>query len=204
MTAIFVVLCNALIIYLFKKNDNELCEKMNNTYIYRMYVFSFVAGLIIGNMPEPLNNLLVIPTVVVFVAAETDMMMQQIYSVTCIVCLITGIGLILSYNYGFKNYLIRVVACGLLLLIFRGLKALNTGDIELIFSLTPYFYIVSMEYSRPTFIESFLFFMAGACVFSLVMNFKKYIKDKITSFPFAVPTCVCYCSYFVLLNAIYG
>ena len=57
MTAIFVVLCNALIIYLFKKNDNELCEKMNNTYIYRMYVFSFVAGLIIGDMPEPLNNI---------------------------------------------------------------------------------------------------------------------------------------------------
>lgn len=202
-TALFVLLCNALFIYLFKKNDDELKEKINEKSLYKMYALSFVAGFVIGFLPDPLNSILIVPTVVVFIAAETDMVMQQIYSITCIVCATVGIGFIYSYNYGAKNYFIHVVICGLLLLVFRAIKALNTGDVELIFSLTPYLYIASMEFSRPTFIESFLFFLAGTCVFSLVMNFKKYIKDKITSFPFAVPTCVCYCSYFFFLNVIY-
>ena len=131
---------------------------------------------------------------------ETDLLIQQIYSITCLVSFIVGVCFIVSYNYGIKSFLLHGLICTAMLLLFRLIKALNTGDVELIFSLTPYFYIVSAELVRPTFIESFVLFLIATCAFSLCMNLKKYVKDKVSSFPFAVPTCFCYCGYFFIIN----
>ncbi len=199
-TAFFIFICNVIIIYLFKINDDELRNNIDSNSLYKMYLGSFVAGIVIGCLPEPINNFMIIPTVVMFVAAETDLLIQQIYSITCLVSFIVGVCFIVSYNYGIKSFLLHGLICTAMLLLFRLIKALNTGDVELIFSLTPYFYIVSAELVRPTFIESFVLFLIATCAFSLCMNLKKYVKDKVSSFPFAVPTCFCYCGYFFIIN----
>lgn len=201
ITAIGTLFLNYHIICLFKKNDKELEESIKEKSLNLMYAGSFFTGLLVGFMPEPLNLILLVPTVIMFVAAETDMFMQQIYSFPCLVGFIVGIG-ILIFQYDIKSYFIQVIFCAAILLVFRIVKALNTGDIELILSFTPYLYMVSMEYTRPTFIESFLIYLAGSCVFALIINFRKYRKEKVQTFPFALPACFFYCSYIFVLSII--
>ena len=199
VTAIFTMFLNVYLIDLFKTNDKELEESIRKKSLNLMYAGSFLTGLVVGFMPVPLNQILLIPTVIMFVAAETDMFMQQIYSFPCWCAFVVGIGIILL-QYDIKSYCIQGLFCAVLLLVFRVVKALNTGDVELILSFTPYLYMVSMECTRPTFIESFLIYLAGSCVFALVINFKKYRKEKVKTFPFALPACFSYCSYFFVLS----
>lgn len=200
LIAIITVSCNCLIIYFFKKNDEELMDKLKNSSLKKMYVISFFTGIAIGFMPKPLNFILIIPTVVVFVAAETDLLMQQIYSITCIAGLLIGIILICSINCDIFYYLKHLIFFAILLFILKVVKALNVGDIELIVSLTPYYYLISLFQERPTFMELFLFYIAGSSFLALIINSRKYYKEKIKSFPFAVPACYCYSIYFLGLS----
>ena len=165
-----------------------------------MYIGSFIMGLISGTLPDPLNWMLIVPTIVVFVSAETDMFMKQIYSFPCIVGLVVGLGFIALFHFNLVSYLIHMIFCIVILLLLRMIKAINIGDVELILSLTPYLYLVSYEFKRPTFIESFLFYMVGSCIFTVAIYFKKYRKEKIKTFPFALPACLFYCSYFGVLS----
>ena len=199
LTAIFTVFLNVYLIDLFKTNDKELEESIRKKSLNLMYAGSFLTGLVVGFMPVPVNQILLIPTVLMFVAAETDMFMQQIYSFPCWSAFVVGIGIIL-FQYDIKSYCVQGLFCAVLLLVFRVVKALNTGDVELILSFTPYLYMVSMECTRPTFIEAFLIYLAGSCVFALVINFKKHRKEKVKTFPFALPACFSYCSYFFVLS----
>ena len=201
ITAIVTLFLNYQIIHLFKKNDKELEESIKEKSLNLMYAGSFFLCFLDGFMPAPLNLILLVPTVIMFVAAETDMFMQQIYSFPCLVGFVVGIG-ILIFQYDIKSYFIQVIFCAAILLVFRIVKALNTGDIELILSFTPYLYMVSMEFTRPAFIESFLIYLAGSCVFALFINFRKYRKEKVQTFPFALPACFFYCSYFFVLSII--
>lgn len=200
LIAAITVSCNYLIIYLFKKNDKELMDKLKTSSLKKMYIISFLTGLAVGYMPKPLNYILLIPTLIVFVAAETDLLMQQIYSITNIVGGFIGIILICSFNCDIFSYFKQSMIFIIILLILKLVKALNVGDIELILSLTPYFYLISYFQERPTFIELFLFYIAGSSFLALIINFRKYYKEKIKSFPFAVPACYCYSIYFFALN----
>lgn len=200
LTAICTVFLNYQGIALFRANDKELEESIKDKQLDYMYVGSLLIGLLCGTMPKPLNFIMIIPTVVVFISAETDMFMKQIYTFPCMVSLITGISFIIVFHFNIISYLTHMIFCVVLLFILRITRAINTGDVELMFSVTPYLYLVSALYKRPTFIESFLFYVAGSCVFTIFIYFKKYRREKNKTFPFALPACLFYSSYFGILS----
>lgn len=199
LIASIIAACNFLVIFILKKNDKELSEYINQRVLYRMIISSFIVGMAIGFMPGTIKWIMVIPTVFIFVAAETDMFIKQIYSLPCIIGGASGLGLIFLLKLDFSDYFYRLIFCAIILLIFKLIRALNTGDVELILAVTPYLYILSKNFTRPTFMELFLFYLLGSFIFALIINFKKYHKEKIKSFPFAIPACLCYCSYFLIL-----
>lgn len=199
ITAILVMGGNSFIIHFLSQNDNELAKSIDHNRLKKMYIASFITGFFVGLMPFPINLIMIVPTIVMFVSAETDMLIKQIYVITCALNFLLGISLLFLCGYDIKDYFMHVIFCMVLLAFFTIVKAMNLGDFEMIVAITPYLYMLGSYYGRPTFIELFVFFLMVTCVFALVIYFRAFRKDKAKSLPFAVPACFSYCSYFFVI-----
>lgn len=180
------VISSVLLMYLgitfIKKADDGhgLPENIEIFYI----VITAIAGCIAITAFYPYFFLSVLFTAYLAIMAYTDFYVMKLYTIFHII--VAFIGYITLFNL--SKLSIREFVLGLIFIFFMWLiKAINTGDVELLFASFPYICLFADVYKINKLYFCFIF-LTVIMFISVVINLKDFIKKGKTKAPFAVPT----------------
>lgn len=166
--------------------DDELASARKNIIPYLL--MGAISGYLISFIDIRYKYLFILPTVCILFSAYTDMCIKQIYSFTSMVNLGVGVGFVVASQNG---EVIRFILLFLLVFgLFRIAGAINTGDVILLSSLLPYFFLGCAEKYDP-YILTFVYILASFII-ALIINSVKFIKKKEKSFPYVFPAGIAY------------
>lgn len=173
-------------ITLMKKVDDEhgLPEHIG---IFYMLIIA-IAGDIAIIAFYPYFFLSILFTAYLAIMAYTDFYIMKLYTIFHIIAAIMGY--ISLFNL--SELSIQEFVLGLGFIFFMWLvKAINTGDVELLFASFPYVCLFADVYKINKLYFCFLF-LTVIMLISVVINFKAFIKKGKTKAPFAVPVFIGY------------
>lgn len=184
------VISSVLLMYLgitfMKKVDDEhgLPENVGIFYILITAIVSCVAIAAF----YPYFFLSVLFTAYLAIMAYTDFYVMKLYTIFHII--VAFIGYITLFNL--SKLSIREFVLGLGFIFFMWLvKAINIGDVELLFTSFPYICLFADIYKINK-IDFYFLFLTVIMLISVVISFKTFIKKGKTKAPFAVPMFIGY------------
>lgn len=178
-----------IITKIFLKNDKELLLAHKDIIFYVLCAVAILISYNISLINLTYNYVFIIPTICIIFASYTDLCIEQIYTLVCFVNAIIGIIFIIIFNYNNFEFIKYALIISSYIIILFALKVINIGDVILLISLLPYFYLMFIE--NDIYLLTFLY-LIGSFVIALLINFKSYFKYKKNNFPFALPALIAY------------